>query len=394
MFRKVFSPRNFLVQGMNHQAMRVDYYYHLLKRLRPDVVAPALRRDVKGVVAELNQNNAALLDAICDVVESAPTASEVAARTDELSQAREAFDEVLRPRVDALLTHMEELSEVPRARPRPRMRRAASVVAVGLAASALGCPKQDTHMAEMAPEEPCMGRGSDAAAEGVIHARIQERYLPGLLSFARARGIHGAELQLELELVPGGTIVLSQYRTFPAAEGLQEGLAEIVSTWRHELALECQTHVTVQLQLVRPGERPPDTHMAEMAPPDPEPPPPPASSYDGDQIMRLQQAIQRRFRSELVQLGVSNGMTPHRHVTVTVRVSPDGDIVEAHLNSPWGANPRLTAQIAELLTSWRASGFPAGEAKVVLSLGRVPPRKQKPPDTHMAEMAPRDPEDY
>jgi len=389
MFRKVFSPRNFLVEGMNHQAMRVDYYYHLLKRLRPDVVDASLRDDVKGVVAELNQNNATLLDAICDFAESAPSPSEVPARTQELSQARVDFDEALRPRVDDLLATMEELNEPQRARPRTRVGRVASVVAVGLAASALGCPKpQDTHMAEMAPEEPCYRQPAGGTTQEQVHRLIQERYLPGLLSFARARGIYGRNLRLELELMDGGELRLMTYRTFHHTEGLQEGLHEVVSTWQHDLALHCGSEVaSLELQLIRPGERPPDTHMAEMAPPDPEPPPT-GGPYAPNEATLLQSTIQSRYPNELRRLGERHRLTQRNPVRMTLWLTTSGAIHAVELRSPQGAT--LAADLSSLLTSWQFGGFRAGEATVVLRLGRA--RPQRDPDTHMAEMAPHDPE--
>ena len=54
-FREVFSPRNFRVQGMNHQAMRADYYYHLLAHFHPGTATARLGRRVKGIVGELNR---------------------------------------------------------------------------------------------------------------------------------------------------------------------------------------------------------------------------------------------------------------------------------------------------------------------------------------------------
>jgi anaerobic magnesium-protoporphyrin IX monomethyl ester cyclase len=393
MFRKVFSPRNFLVEGMNHQAMRVDYYYHLLRRLRPDVVDASLRDDVKGVVAELNQNNAMLLDGICNFAERAPSLGEVTAQTAELSEGRVDFDEALRPRVDALLADMEERSEPKRARPRARVGRVASVVAVGLAASALGCPKtQDTHMAEMAPAEPCYRQPADHPTQQQVHQRIQERYLPGLLSFARARGIYGQNLWLELELMAGGQLSLMTVRTSPTTAGLHEGLTEVVSTWQHDVALQCGSEiVTLELQLVRPGERPPDTHMAEMAPRDPEPLPT-GGPYAPNEATLLQSTIQSRHAKELQQLGDDNGLTHDNPVSVAVSLTARGVIHTAHVLSPHGANPRLAAALPSLLTADHYDGFRAGEATVVLRLGRARPHRN--PDTHMAEMAPHDPEGY
>ena len=35
MFRKVFYPRNFALDGMNHRAMQLDYYFHILRHFYP-----------------------------------------------------------------------------------------------------------------------------------------------------------------------------------------------------------------------------------------------------------------------------------------------------------------------------------------------------------------------
>ena len=65
-FREVFTPRNFFFEGMNLQAMSIDYNLHIARHFYPDRVGKGLIRRAKNVIRDINADNADLLEAICD----------------------------------------------------------------------------------------------------------------------------------------------------------------------------------------------------------------------------------------------------------------------------------------------------------------------------------------
>ena len=411
MFREVFTPRNFLVEGMNHQTMRVDYYFHLLRHFHPDLAGSALRKQTKALVAELNTNNAELLEAICDFVDGsrAPSALEVEARTQALSLSRIGFDEAMRPRVEQLLATMRGLSEQAR---RPRsVSRVVVMAAAGLVASTLSCGSpQDTHMAEMAPQDPCMVP-RELSPEETWHLGgfIQERHLAELSRLLRAHGHPGLTVELELTLAEGGRV---NDATIPQLPGADAELRQLTQGW--QLPVTCAAVARLQLTVpaadgntvLRPVDPNPidthmaemapvdpdpiDTHMAEMVPPPPPPPPPPTSSgpLDASQTAQVQARVDQ-LEPNLAVLASQHGLRV-QSAKARVLLHADGRLELLNVTLPAGVGSgAYVNDLSSLLGTGNFSGLGfSGEGSVLL---RWTPRAVRPPDTHMAEMAPRDP---
>ncbi|MDD4890099.1 MAG: radical SAM protein, partial [Phycisphaerae bacterium] len=108
-FREVFTPRNFTCDGTNHEAMRVDYYLHILNHFWPDRVTATMWRRVKAIVSRLNHNNGELMDAIIDHATRGQP-SDRGAVIANLSRQREQFDTEMREQVQDVLAEMVQLA--------------------------------------------------------------------------------------------------------------------------------------------------------------------------------------------------------------------------------------------------------------------------------------------
>jgi anaerobic magnesium-protoporphyrin IX monomethyl ester cyclase len=102
-FRVVFHGRNFLGTGMNLRAMALDHQLHLLRHFWPERAAAPLAAQVKGLVGEVNASNAELLERACDFAQTGPGDEATQAFARAMLVEREALDERLFARADALL---------------------------------------------------------------------------------------------------------------------------------------------------------------------------------------------------------------------------------------------------------------------------------------------------
>jgi anaerobic magnesium-protoporphyrin IX monomethyl ester cyclase len=148
LFRRVFTPRNFHYDGTNLKAMSLDYHFHLLRRFYPSQAGHGLRQAVKGLIGELNANNADLMERICQFVEEGRSADSrvVGEFGHELSVQREAFDQQIYPRFEGLIAHIRRLPIAGRSRRRGWP--GSAVAGVALLATVL-----NMHCPEMAPCE-------------------------------------------------------------------------------------------------------------------------------------------------------------------------------------------------------------------------------------------------
>jgi anaerobic magnesium-protoporphyrin IX monomethyl ester cyclase len=151
LYRRIFMPRNFDDNGMNLQAMNIDYQYYLLKHFFPEHAKESLRTKVKRLISRLNNNSADMLTDICNFVESKkrnnPTAFEAFA--DKLSQQQRTIDTKLSLQSQTLLYEMRELSLSSKKSLRSTSTVAASAAAAVIMITVAGCKKR--YSTEMMP---------------------------------------------------------------------------------------------------------------------------------------------------------------------------------------------------------------------------------------------------
>ncbi len=155
-FRDVFTPRNFLLEGMNLQAMAVDYNLHLLLRFFPRRVSGKLRRRCASLIRDLNGNNAELLEAILDFATAGalPPERQVADFTREMTDRRAQFDAATIGRADALIDEIRALGAGAARLPRRPRAKAASAAAASLMVATLGAGQPLTPPCEPVHEPP------------------------------------------------------------------------------------------------------------------------------------------------------------------------------------------------------------------------------------------------
>ncbi len=155
-FRDVFTPRNFLLQGMNLQAMAVDYNLHLLLRFFPRRVSGGLRRRCEGFIRDLNRSNAELLEDVLDFSTAGdpPPRAQVADFTRDMTDRRAQFDAAMIGRADALIDEIRALGAGAARPPRRPRAKAASAAAASLMVATLGAAQPLTPPCEPVHEPP------------------------------------------------------------------------------------------------------------------------------------------------------------------------------------------------------------------------------------------------
>jgi anaerobic magnesium-protoporphyrin IX monomethyl ester cyclase len=153
--RRVFTPRQFFDGGMNLQTMKLEYYWQILKHFWPQQARPALGRKRGRLIRAVNTDSAALLDEICNFVETpaAQDAARAEAFAADVEARRTAFDAEAYPQSETILDEIRRLGVTGRLAGRRRLMGAASVAAA-LLVTAVGCSSDDSHMTEMAPNAP------------------------------------------------------------------------------------------------------------------------------------------------------------------------------------------------------------------------------------------------
>jgi hypothetical protein len=327
-FRKVFTPRNFAIDGMNHQAMRLDYYFHILRHFHPNRAGRGLGRQVKRLVAELNRNSAELLGEICRFAATAAAcdAGRVARLTRELAAWRADFDEEMGRRMDAALETIHRAARGRRSRGR-LMSTAASMAAAALLASAaeaggtlidddasLAPAKESpaaelvladsppidrlppTHASEMIavpppvvdmtleiqvvpppkePEKSAVPRMGAEEAAGVKN-RIAKDFGQEMLRLAARRQMRGREATLRLEFNKAGEVAKSEVRVSKPEPGkaaqesaFSDDLGQIGKRWKFPGIKGpgfCELTIKFRPAEEKVKPKPPDWHMFEMAP--------------------------------------------------------------------------------------------------------------------------------
>jgi radical SAM superfamily enzyme YgiQ (UPF0313 family) len=209
-FHKVFLPRNFEDGALNFEAMRLDYYYHILRHFFPDRAGIGLQKRVKGLIAELNLNSAAILGQICAFAATDKSADEMALTrfATKMASRRETFDGEMRLRMEDTIEEIEALACPRVRRNRKRLSRAAAVAAAVLIITATGCsghgqPDKKPPPATLIQK---MANVRDLTVEEVeaVKQRIKEQYEPALIADAKRGGFVNHPARIDLIIASGG----------------------------------------------------------------------------------------------------------------------------------------------------------------------------------------------
>jgi radical SAM superfamily enzyme YgiQ (UPF0313 family) len=318
LFHKVFLPRNFDAGALNLAAMRLDYYFHILRHFFPDRADARLHRRARHLIAELNADSAAILERGCAFAASAESTDAAALDRFAAAMARQraAFDARMSPRMESLVDEIKARAEAGVGRSRVRIPRAAAVAAAALIVTASGCKEEThptemapppitsrtptptkaqtptpsptkakapsptpdgTHMAEMAPQPieptpaPSVARLADADVEAV-KKRIKEVYQPALTAVAQKHKALSPRISLELTLDKTGKVKAHKFLTPAGFDTTEFGvaLAANLKTWTFPtVKKDGQCSVTLELApLPRPEDvittKLQDIHMFEM----------------------------------------------------------------------------------------------------------------------------------
>ena len=246
-YRKVFMPRNFSGGGMNLEAMRVDYYFHLLRHFHPNRAGRPLERKVKGAVRRLNESSADLLDRILAFAAEGRPDAAAARFAEDLKAERAAFDARHAKRFASILAETRRCAEPSRAE-RVRLGPAASAAAAVLLVTAAGCDNDGTHWSEKAHESPAgeTGKGSgpasvpltgkelSEAAGAAVKARIESQYQGDIRQVSLA-GKYEKEQTVGLRLALGdaGNVTGFELKSPPGFRGTvgEKILKEKILAW-------------------------------------------------------------------------------------------------------------------------------------------------------------------
>ena len=288
LYRRIFLPRNFDANGMNLQAMSLDYQYYLLKHFFPERVKASLHTSLKRLISRLNNNSADILTDICDFVESRksnnPAAFEVFA--DKLSQQRRTIDAKLSLQTQMLLNQMRQLSLGSKQSVKSTGAVAASAAAV-IMMTVAGCGKRweatemmplppDRNNTEVVTKQPQILQLSSEEVQAV-QDRISAQYMAPLNKLLVKYNLivnrfesadsdktqSNSNMTLDLQIDSNGKVISSKI-LLPrgsANEALEKELADQVNTWEFPTIKKAGTS---RLELIMQIDKFPPMHFAEM----------------------------------------------------------------------------------------------------------------------------------
>lgn len=246
--RHIFWHRNFDADGMNLEAMRLDYHFHLLKHFYPRRVYAGLAEKVSNSIRTLNRNSADLLRQICDFVSATPTPTRAALSelAKGLTALREDFDETLRIEMLPLVQSIKNRAMDTGAGVKVPKAAAASAAAALVMMTAAGCEDRSARPMIL-PDSPGTGReivsaekqmpefSPEEAAAVNAHAR-SVYYVDFLKSLLRNRTRHckNIEVNVDLSLDSTGRVTSFAIHVFPTdmtTDAFEPEFAEQVKKW-------------------------------------------------------------------------------------------------------------------------------------------------------------------
>jgi methylmalonyl-CoA mutase cobalamin-binding subunit len=338
-FRDVFTPRNFAMDGMNLAGMSVDYHLHVLKRFWPAQATRDLVGRCHRFIADLNASNVALLTRIIDFAEThSGDARSAAELTEALCAQRQTADDELRRRHDALLAEIARRSSIPRDVRRPAGAVAAAAAAAAMLATSCGCDPVPP-----APGGPGAAYGDSAEvllADGLTH--------PAEMAPAPAPPRTHYE---ELVPPPPGT-----HHTEPAPQPPRPPKTQPATS-----------------QASRPASGPGTTSLPQITP------------FAGKDLELLKNLVRKRYQGQVETIARSKDYSGE--VTVQLYLDSRG-VVQRYKLTLSPESRELSTLLSAKIIDWVLPNLPrAGSGEVKLTIAPPPPPDD--PRTHIFEMAPQ-----
>jgi radical SAM superfamily enzyme YgiQ (UPF0313 family) len=286
LFRQIFWPRNFDADGMNLEAMRLDYHFHLLKHFQPHRVYTGLAREVKDTIQRLNRNSAELLSQICDFVSCPPTRDTAALNTfaQDLTALREDCDETLRMEMQALLQTIKNRAINTKSIANTSKAAAASAAAALVMMTMAGCDERPgrppaptgspgTDQQIVSPEQWVPELSQEEAA--AVNAHVRRVYYVGFLNSLRRNKVvrsRNIQVKVDLNLDSSGRVTSFDIHTPKdlTSDAFEREFAEQIRKWVFP-SINRQGHCQVTLEYDRGwmeggmGALPPETDRPKAA---------------------------------------------------------------------------------------------------------------------------------
>jgi anaerobic magnesium-protoporphyrin IX monomethyl ester cyclase len=358
-FRSVFTERNFQTGGMNFLAMKLDYYYHILKHFNPSRVDLTLFKRKQGLLEELNYSNADILDIICrDVCLDKDENRRLA---DALLRKRRRTDADLRKAFSDCIRDIEQRPYC-RKRSRATMPRRAAVVSAAAAALMLSvqqCAKND-HVTTGEPLSP--EQHSDTLAQlnadeaAYVEQRLLSLYKPAIDSMGRAIGFVNRSVLCNLCLDSAGRVDSCCIITPPkdSAPAFHQAFDALTKSWIFP-DIRRPGICGIAMIVAKPDS---DWHYSEIIsyPLDTVNRPLEFNEYDSADIRLINRKIDTEYSSSVILL-FSQYSIQNFTVSITLRIDFDGGVAGCSIDSSTAASyPQFAAALRDSALTWKFPG--------------------------------------
>ncbi|MDG5814029.1 cobalamin-dependent protein [Chitinispirillales bacterium ANBcel5] len=245
-FRKVFTGRNFDVNGLNFLCMQLDYYYHLLKHFYPQKVTPGIKTASRSLISDLNHNSAKLLGSILNFVTENPNANSVKVKQlgDDLLLWREKYDQDAKDKFRNLIDEIKSAASNTQQQKRISAagKAAKAAAAALLLVTTINCNNpvdKDWHTNEMIAnplDDPHFDWDTTSPVQQFqadrVRSRILSIYRQDLYSLLKEHEFIDKEVHLDVLLDTAGTVISYRIALEDEADSLFAAeLGELVSKW-------------------------------------------------------------------------------------------------------------------------------------------------------------------
>jgi anaerobic magnesium-protoporphyrin IX monomethyl ester cyclase len=234
-FRVVFTERNFQTGGLNFLAMKLDYYYQILRHFHPSLADDMLFIRKRKLLERLNHSNADILQRICaDVGDDPKENQRIACR---LLGLRRETDASLEKAFSACICDIEQRPFRKKSVYATLPRKAAAVSAAAALLFSVQQCTQDRQNPVDHPVSPHQRNDTlvqfDSDEAAYIEQRIMSLYKPAIDSAGRATGFINRSLQCNLRLDSSGNVDSCEILAPPrdSAPAFFESLDSLTRTW-------------------------------------------------------------------------------------------------------------------------------------------------------------------